>query len=58
MNIIKRIIRKIKESIRPTYPYINKSAFVFPYIVVYNHNYLIMQENTKIDSGSIKMDWV
>ena len=56
MNIIKRVSRKIKESIRPTYPYINKSAFVFPDVVVYNPNYLIMEENTKIDRGSIIMN--
>ena len=56
MNIIKRIIRKIKKSIRPTYPHINKSAFVFPDVVVYNPNDLRMEENTKIDRGSIIMN--
>jgi acetyltransferase-like isoleucine patch superfamily enzyme len=56
MSIIQRAIRRIKESIKPTYPNINKSAFVFPDVVVYNSNNLIMEENTKIDRGSIIMN--
>ena len=56
MNIIHRFFRKIKQLIKPTYQNIHKTASVAPDIMVYNPNYLVMEENTRISSKSIIMN--
>ncbi len=56
MNIIHRFFRKIKQLIKPTYPNIHKTASIAPDIMVYNPNYLIMEEKTRISSKSIVMN--
>lgn len=56
MNIFQKTFRKVKASVSPTYPNIHQTAFVFPDVVVYNPNYLIMEEHTKIDRCSIIMN--
>ena len=56
MNIVQRVINKIKHFTRPSYQFVEKTAIIHPTAVVYNSSNLIMGEKTKIDRGSIIMN--
>ena len=58
-NIVKRGFNKIKRLLKirsVKYRFINPSAHLAPDVMVYNHDNLIMEENTNIDSGGIIMN--